>query len=264
MESEWRCVVMQRELPRNLPQQRGKEAAREKKRFRFGIYALVLFLIIVMGRAASLFYSYAATDISYDAWVSTVLQWGTMVFAAAKNVLGYAAVAYCAWYFSEKAGNLAALLFFAGLVIENAARFVLDCVTSSLVYGWQMALMSLLLQLAYETVFLILACLIVRLFKHLKKQNLDNVRKLKRYTAENAARVALLLLLAAQLVSELLYLLDFLSRYTDITNAEIASCVGSFLSILVMDGGVPLLLCEAAFWFVRRMTVREKSVNLAK
>lgn len=226
----------------------------EEKRISCVWYTLVLLLLIAAGRATTFVYNNVSVDISYAGWVSGLLEYGTAIFTAAKNALGYSAVAYAAWHISMRVSNQLAVLFFVGLVIENAARFLIDYLTSSLgTYGAGMALISLGLQLLYETVFLLLACVTARLLKHLYYRS-HGLRKGRKYSAENAARLSVLLLMAAQLVSELLYLIEFLSMYTDITNTEIASCVGSFVYIIVMYGGIPLLLCEAAFWFLRRIT----------
>lgn len=230
----------------------------EEKRISYVRYALILLLIIAAGRIMTAVYNNVSVDISYAGWVSGLLEYGTVLLTAAKNALGYSAVAYGVWHLSVKASNQLAVLFFIGLAAENAARFLIDYFTSSLgTYGVEMALISLGLQLLYETVFLLLACVTARLFRHLYNRS-DGLRKGRKYSAENAARLSLLLLMAAQLVSELIYLIEFLSMYTDITNTEIASCVGSFVYIIVMYGGVPLLLCEAAFWYLRRITLTNK------
>lgn len=227
----------------------------QEKRISYGWYVLALFLIIAAGRVTTFIYNNVSVDISYAGWVSGVLEYGMVFFTAAKNALGYSAVAYAVWHLSVKADSRMAVLFFIGLAAENAARFLIDYFTSSLsAYGVTMSLISLGLQLLYETVFLLLAWVTARLFRHLYHCS-GHLRKERRYSAKNAARLSLLLLMAAQLVSELIYLMEFLSVYTDITNTEIASCVGSFVYIIVMYGGVPLLLCEAAFWFLRRITV---------
>jgi len=226
----------------------------EEKRFSMVLYTLLLFLIIAAGRVVTAVYNYISVDISYAEWVSSVLEYCSMLITGAKNALGYAAVAYCYRHISVRASDTAAVIFIVGLAAENAARFLIDYFTASLtVYGVKMALISLGLQFLYETLFLLLACVVVRLFSYLLRRS-GNLRKERIYTAENGARLSLLLLMTAQLISELVYLLQFLSMYTDITNQEIASCVGSFIYILVMYGGVPLLLCEAAFLFLGKIT----------
>lgn len=226
----------------------------EEKRISLGWYALVLFLILAAGRATTFLYNNVAVDVAYAEWTSEALRYGKDILNAAKNALGYSAIAYAAWNLSLSMSNWTTLLFFAGLVAENVARFLIDWFASSLgQYGVEMALISLGLQLLYETIFLLLAWLTARLSIRFFHQS-NSRRRERRYSAENAARFSILLLLAAQLVSEIVYLIQFLNAYTDITNTEIASCVGSFLYIIFMYGGIPLLLSGAAFWFLRRIT----------
>lgn len=229
---------------------------KREPRILYGWFLLFLVLLLAAGRALTYCYSLIATDVTYDAWVSGALEYGQDFLLAARNTLGYAATAYAAGAVSLEASNTIALLFFGGLVAESAARFVIDVATSSItVYGYGMAIASLALQLAYETVFLLLLCVVIRLMKRKYLQTAEkNRRKAERYRPENAARLSLLFLMASRLLSETLYLVDFLSRYADITNQEIAKIVGSFLYIFVMYGGVPQLLCPAAFWLMEKIT----------
>jgi len=229
-----------------------------EKRISYLRLVLLLLVIIACGRASSYFYSCTATNIAYDDWVSDALQYLVTFFESAKNALGYSAIAYSMWHISNKAGYISAVVFFCCLVVENAAKFMIDLISSSLIYGPILALISLGIQLLYETVILVIAVFAAKLMKRLFSVS-NHPRKAKKYNMENSARLAVLIFMSARIISEIMYLIDFLSKYTDITNTEIASCVGSFIYIIVMYGGLPLILCEAAFWFMKRITVFPKT-----
>lgn len=229
-----------------------------KKRLSYGLYALVLLLVIAAGRATMAVYNTVSVDIAYASWFADLFQYATDVLNGAKIALGYGAMAYCTHYISKKAGSIALAVFIGGLILENAVRFLLDYLSSSTAYyGIPLTLIALGGRLLYEGAFALAAWLIVRLFLKRRAKETDEKRKAV-FRAENGARASVLLLMTAQLLGELGYLLDYLSVYGDMTSSEIAACVGSFLYILVMHGGIPLLLCEGAFWFLPKITYPAK------
>ena len=65
-----------------------------------------------------------------------------------------------------------------------------------------------------------------------------------KYSPAKAVRGATLLYLASQVFSEILYLIDFLTTYDDITNTEIASIIKSFLMIFIIYGAAAILFAE--------------------
>ncbi len=219
-------------------------------------FAAALLFLIAAGRVTALVYSHVAVDISYAAWVSTALQYTEEVLQGAKNALGYSAIAWAVWHMSFSAGLRAAAVFFAGLVAENVARFLIDYASSALVYyGAALALAAVGLQLLFETVLLVVAFLVVWRLKVRHDRGAETFA-----TCAVGARTAVLLPMAVRLVEEVVYLTGFLRQYGGMTLTETASATAAFLRILVIYGGVALLLCEVALWGFGKMWKQNKEI----
>ncbi len=226
--------------------------AENKRRF-YILYAAVLFLLIAAGRVTAFAFSHVSVDIAYAPWVADVLQYGTEVLGAAKTAVGFAGVSFALWHFSVKDGGRTAFVFFLSLLLENGIRFCIDFFSSALVYyGVPMALLSLGIQLLYETVFLFLALLIAWL---LRRADLRNPEK-KGYTDASGARWSILLFMASVLGQEVIYLADHLRLYGSMTLAETAVCTGNFLRIIVIWGGAALLVSEGTLLIFRRQITK--------
>lgn len=218
-----------------------------KKRLSYGLYAALLLLVIGAGRVSMTVYNNVSVDIAYAPWFADVFQYATDILNGAKIALMVGAIAYSTHFISKKSGNVTMLFALGGLFVENAARFVIDWVSSSVAYyGVPLILISLFSRFLYEGLLVLAAWGIARLF--LKRS----------WKAVSSARLSVVLFMAAQLVGEIRYLAEHLSLYGGMTSQEIAVCVGSFLNIVVMYGGIPLLLCEAVFRVMKRITIEEK------
>jgi len=83
----------------------------------------------------------------------------------------------------------------------------------------------------------------------------------ERYTVNRACTVSLLLVMISRLAMEVWYLIDFMIVYTDITAAETAAIVGSFLKVIVIYGGAAVLFGE---WYTELLKKAEKVPQNAK
>lgn len=229
--------------------------------FPFGLYAAALLLIIAAGRAVMFAFNQVSVDVSYAPWVSDVLQAAADILNGAKNALGYAGIGFCLWNISEGVAWRAFGVFAAGLFLENVIRFLIDYFSSGLsYYGIPLTLVTLGLRFLYEAGLALALVGIVTLFRRMARKREGESRCFTRcLTVENGVRAGLLLVMAAQLLSEVLYVVDYFTVYAEMSPAEISACVGSFLSILVMYGGVPLLLAEGAFLLLKKNTVQSNT-----
>ncbi|MBE6598164.1 MAG: hypothetical protein E7638_01840 [Ruminococcaceae bacterium] len=219
----------------------------KNKGFLYFWFGFALFLVIAISRALTFAYSNVAVDISYAPWVADVLQLAAEIMYGVKNAIGYSAVAYGTWHISKKVGSRLALVFFLGLVFENAVRLFIDILSSALMnYGIPLALISLGIQLIYESVFLLLALAVSRFFLRLKDWHPHRTKE-KRVSAKLSARCALVLFTASELIREVVYFIEYYFTYAPLAASEFAEALGSFLRIIVIYGGIPVLLCEAVF-----------------
>ena len=207
------------------------------------ITASLLVLTVVLGRIISVFQSVSATDIAYADWVSNLMAYIGELIVCARAVLSYTAAACAVYYLNRSAAVCAVLLAAGAALLDYAARFLIDLLSSSLTGMEILALIWLLLQLLYELIFLALAVLIAVMMKK-KADTSASPYTARKYTVIRAIRCAVLLLLLSHIALEAYYLVDFLLTYTGITNTEIASIIGQFLKILVIYGGGALLLAE--------------------
>jgi len=232
-----------------------------KKRISYGFFALTLLLIIAAGRTTKAIHSIVYNDIVYADWFVNLFEYATDILDSVKTALGYSAIAYCTHYVSKKAGTLSLLIYIGGLLLENAARFFIDYFSSAITYyGIPMVLSSLSIQFLYETIFAVAAWAIALWFLRLRNSPKQK-EKGHRFTAENNARLSILLLMTASIIQLAIFYISQYIKIREMTSIELARCIGAFLSVIVIDGGIPLLLCEAAFFFLRHIT-REKKEPL--
>lgn len=217
--------------------------------------AVLLLAIAVVGRVVSYFYSITATDIAYADWVPSLLSYAGGIITAARTALSYSAVIYSLWRFG-KAGY-GKVLGLVGLItfLDFAARYIIDLTNGSISGSETAALIWVLLQFLYEFIFIVLAYLLGRIMlpKFASASESGNRRAASKYSPAKAVRYSVLLYTASRVFSEIIYLIDFLTIYSDITSAEIASIIGSFLNILIIYGAVAIVFAEV----YRGMFVKE-------
>lgn len=206
--------------------------------------SLLLMLTVVLGRLTSYFNTIFATDIAVADWVTTLLTYLSEIITSCRTVVSFSTVAVAFYIFKRKTVVLSTILVFGAAILDYAGRFFIDLSTGAIVGVEVLALVWLLLQLAYEAIFITLAVLIIYLVRK-QFETSDHPRSSVKYSCIRSVRYALLLVLLSNIASETVYLIDFLNSYTNITNTEIASIIGSFLKIIVIYGGFPYLLAEA-------------------
>jgi len=233
---------------------------KENKRISYVWYALALVLIIAAGRVTMTVYNNVSVDISYAPWFANLFQYAADGLNGAKIALGFGAVAYAVHHVSKKAGTITMFLYLGGLLLENAARFLIDYFSSGLAYyGIPLTLMALGSRFLYEAIFVLAAWLIARIFLKRANSAAEDEKTAKTgkksfFSGENSTVLAILLLMAAQIVGEIGYLAEHISIYGELTAEDLSVCIGSFLYIIVMYGGIPLLCKEWVFPFMRRIT----------
>ena len=213
------------------------DAGNQKKDSGLLILFVVLLLLVVLGRALSYLYSVSFTDIAYPGWVSSLASYLAEIVVAVRVAVGFAAVVHAVYRNRQIGGTLACVL--TASLIDYLARCLIDALSGA-VSSAVFALIWVGTQFLYEAVFTVLAFLIAVLVKR-KWDAAETPRAKAKYSERRAAAYAVLLYLVSRLVLEVWYLVDFLTSYTNITNAEIASIVGSFLKILVIYGGIAWL-----------------------
>ena len=207
----------------------------------FRITVLVMLALVVLGRGVSYFHTIAATDISFALWVSSALSYLAELLVCARTVAAVAGITY-AVYRDRGAGKYLGAA--AGIAfLDYAARFLIDFATSAIVGAEILAASWLLMQFLFEMLFVVLAYAIARAMRK-KMQAAETGLQAEKYTVNRSCAASLLLVMASRLVLEIWYLIDFMLAYTDITAAETASIIGSFLKVIVIYGGAAVLLGE--------------------
>lgn len=217
----------------------------QKNGFIMTVAAMVV--LVILGRGVSYFNTIAANDISYAAWVSSVLAYLAELLVCARVVLAIAGITY-AVYSGTGAGKFLGAAACAAL-LDYGARFLIDFVTNAIVGAEVVAAIWLFLQFVFEMLFVVLSCAVAGVMKR-KFASKEIRRQAEKYSVNRSCTVSLLLVMLSRIALEIWYLVDFMLAYSDITSTETASIVGSFLKVIVIYGGVSVLLGE---WYVERL-----------
>jgi len=224
----------------------------------FRITVIVMLALVVLGRGVTCLHTVTATNIAFAGWVSSVLSYLAELLVCARTVAAIAGVTYAVYrncgggkFFAAAAG--AALL-------DYAARFVIDFSTSAIAGAELLAASWLILQFLFEMLFIVLAYVIAGTMRK-KLAAAETRHQAERYTVNRACTVSLLLVMISRLAMEVWYLIDFMIVYTDITAAETAAIVGSFLKVIVIYGGAAVLFGE---WYTELLKKAEKVPQNAK
>ncbi len=205
----------------------------------FLTYFVVIIIMLALGRALSYLCTLSSTDIAYPEWVEKLSSYLSEILDASRRAVSYAAV-ICA-VFSGSGGIKTTFSVSLLALLDSAVRFAIDLFTSAISGQEVLAVIWLGTNYIYELVFIILTYIIARMVM-LKRNHETNERKKRSITPTKAVFYSVGLYCLSRLVSELLYLIDFLVSYVNITNTEIASIVGSFLGILVIYGGISFIV----------------------
>ena len=224
----------------------------------FRITILVMLALVVLGRGVSSFHTVAATDIAFAAWVSSALSYLAELLVCARTVSAIAGITWAVYRNQGSRKFLAAAAVLA--LIDYAARFVIDFATSAIVGAEVLAASWLLLQFLFEMLFVFLSYLIAGAMRK-KLQTAETRRQAEMYTVNRSCAASVLLVMLSRLALEIWYLIDFMLAYTDITAAETAAIVGSFLKVLVIYGGAAILFGE---WYTELLKKLEKAPQNVK
>ncbi len=214
----------------------------EKKRLYTTTVVLSVMLIIV-SRASAYLCSVSATDIAYPKLVYDILSYLTEITSCARVVLGYAAITYCVYRFGKSETYASVGISVIAALIDYLARFAIDAVNGALSGIAAFSLIWLFIQFLYESVFIALALLSAIFMKKKRDASSTSIQAAK-YSETRALSFSALLVMLSKIALEVIYLYDFLTTYSNITNTEIASIVGQFLRIAVIYGAIALLFCE--------------------
>lgn len=213
-----------------------------KQKF-FCFTVTTLALLVVLGRVTSYFNTISATDVAVSDWVTTLLTYLGEILTAARTVVSFSAIAVAAYVLDKKSLVFSTVYVFAFALLDYAARFLIDFVNGAITGVETMAIIWLLLQFAYEGIFIILAVLIVNMMKA-KLDNAETPRRAAKFSCIRAVRWSLFAVCLSRVALEVYFLVDFLLTYTNITNTETASIIGQFLKIIVIYGGISFMLAE--------------------
>lgn len=213
-----------------------------KKNF-FLFTVISLAALVILGRLTSYLNSVTATDVAVSDWVTTLLTYLSEVLTACRTVISFSAIAVSAYLLDKKSLTVSCICTVGFAILDYAARFVIDFTTGA-IYGVEtMAVVWLLLQLAYEAIFIGIAVLIVVVMKS-RFAKAENLRSAVKFSCIRAVLWALVAVCLSHIALEVYYLIDFVVTYSDITNTEIASIIGQFLKIIVIYGGFSFILAE--------------------
>ena len=204
---------------------------------------LLLILTVVLGRLVSYFTSVTATDVAYADWVPSLLGWLGEIITACRTVIGFSAVVTAVYLAGRKTAFTAAAAASAAAFLDCLARFLIDILSSSLAGMELLAAVWLLLQFAYEVIFIALAYLAAVIIKR-RYDAAETERTREKNSSIVSLRWSVILVLASKVLLEVYYLVDFLMNYTNITTAETASIIGQFVRIAVIYGCVSLAAGE--------------------
>ncbi len=221
-----------------------------KKKTTFTPFLLILLLVLAaVSRTLAYGCTVVSTDIAYPAWVEGVLSYGVDIFESVRLTLIFVSISYAVF-----AGRSAASVVAVGLVssqADYAARFFIDYFTGAISDSESFALVWVGLNFALEAVFVALSYIMARIMLHKRdggERAEYSYRRKGKITWGTAGLCSTALYLAARLLGEIYYLIDFLTSYVNITSGEIASIVSAFLRIFIVWGGVPVivnLLCRS-------------------
>ncbi len=193
--------------------------------------ALMLLIFIILGRLTSYFYTVTSTDITYPDWTVVMSSYLSEALPVLRLSFSFTLIAYAVY--NRKNAHSAFILSAAASFMDFAARFLIDYITMAIAGEELLAVIWLAMNLAYELLFIVLSLVAAKMMK-LKLSSADDKRKKEKFTENKARFLAILIYALSRIVSEIIYLADFLLTYVNITNSEIASIVGSFLSIFVI------------------------------
>lgn len=227
----------------------------------FCLCAVLLIILVAAGRLTSYFRSITETDIAYDSWITTLLVYLGEIITACRTVVSFSAIAFSAYYLQKRKAFVISIVFaMSAAFLDYAARFLIDLMGGAIAGAELFTAIWLLLQIAYEWIFIALAAVIINSMKK-RSATAETKRTASKYTVNRASAYSLLLVLASHIVLEGYYLADFLLTYTGITNTEIASIIGSFLKIIVIYGGISLILSEGMLSLYSNTTLKAASEN---
>ena len=213
----------------------------EKRKNFMTLPLVLLVLIIVVSRVISVFYSSTATNIAFAGWFPTLLSHVNEIISVFRIALVYSAIVYAVYKRIDYKKTLLCISVLTA--VDFAARYLIDLSNGSITGSEVIALIWVMLQMFYELVFIVLSAGVgVMMFGRFEKS--EERRQKAKYLPEKAVTYAILLYTISRIFSEIIYLVDFLRTYTNITPAEIASIIGSFISIILIYGALPLVFAQ--------------------
>ena len=211
------------------------ETITKMRRSYLPLLALTLVLLSLLCRGMGYIYSIMATDIAYSDVVVSIMGILVEVLTITRTVTGFAAILYAMHRWERntpyRCGGRTLLVVLGCEVIDCASRYLVDKMTSSITDMESFALLWLTLQFCYSAVLNVVVWCGGKFWFH-------PIGKRAAVPLERTVTTSTLLLLAARLLLELYYLIDFLITYSNVTGTEVASIIGQFLYTIVLYGGI--------------------------
>ncbi len=229
-----------------------------KKQNGFLITFVAMVVFALLGRGVSWFYTVTANDITYAAWIPTMLSYMAEILVCVRVTLAIAGITYATYNGTGTGKYLIAAT--ATAFLDYGARFLIDFATNAIVGAEAVAAIWLTLQFLFEMLFVIFSYVVAVTMKkkHLTK---ESRRQAEKYSVNRSTMLSLLLVMLSRIVLEVWYLVDFLMAYSNITATETASMIGSFLKVIVIYGGIAVLLGEWYTEFLKKAGVQFDKTN---
>lgn len=235
-------------MPNNdIPSPAGDPVVTRSDRRTVFLTSSVMIAFALLSRGAYSLYSMSAADIAVPDFVEVLFSYLADALVSLRIALSLTFIS-CAVYSTHTAEiksikpKNAVIAACVCSFADYAARFLIDFFSSAISGNEITALIWLALNYALEVILFLIAYA-VSFIMSARMSAADSVMKKRRYSLTRALLILAAVYSSAYLLSEIYYCVDFFLSYVDITGAEYASIVASFLRIIVLRFGLVALMC---------------------
>lgn len=241
----------QKDAKKTAPAEQTRKPALRDEKKRRTIAFCILLLLVLLARAAKMFYNAVSTDVAYPDWVVSAADYLSDALVAARVAAGFALVVRAVFSgYGVVWGTVAPLL---AAFTDYALRMIIDLTKGGTLTSVDplSAVLGLGSQFLLEAVLVGLAFCVSWLIAR-RRAAAESSRGKKKSSPEKALTLSVVICLAASLLQELIYLIRFLNTYTNITSIEIASIVGTFIRIVTIRGGIAWIAAALMLSFLSK------------
>lgn len=218
--------------------------------------AVALTTLALLSRGAYSLYSASAVDIAVPDFVEVLFSYLSDALVSLRIALSLTFIC-CAVYSAHNAEiksvkpKTAVVTACVCSLVDYAARFLIDLFSSAISGNEITALIWLALNYALEIILFLIAYA-VSVMMSVRMSESDSVMKKRRYSVSRALLILAAVYSSVYILSEIYYCVDFFLSYVNITGAEYASVVASFLRIIVLRFGLVAVMCPVFTGFYSR------------